>query len=202
MNSSPSLLQALSEAVEYLEEFGLSYAVVGAIAVGARSEPRFTRDVDLAVSVDSDEHSEKFISFLISKDYELRELFQQKSSGEIITCRMAPRNQAGIMIDFLFKTSGIEPEIVREAEIFEVSPGQHLSVAKLGHLVAMKILSRRANRPQDEIDLKHLINIIDSTELELARKSIALITTRKKNENRDLESELAELINKYENKLP
>jgi len=41
------------------------FAVVGGLAVGAHTGPRFTRDVDVAVSVTSDAQAEELISSLI-----------------------------------------------------------------------------------------------------------------------------------------
>ena len=37
-----------------LNEVGVSFALIGGLAVSARAEPRFTRDADLAVALDSD----------------------------------------------------------------------------------------------------------------------------------------------------
>ncbi len=36
----------------------VGFALVGGLAVSARSEPRFTRDIDLAVAVDGDQQAE------------------------------------------------------------------------------------------------------------------------------------------------
>lgn len=41
-----------------LTQIGASFAVVGGIAASARGEPRFKRDVDVAVSVSGDEQAE------------------------------------------------------------------------------------------------------------------------------------------------
>jgi hypothetical protein len=41
-----------------LRHVGARWALVGALAVGIRSEPRFTRDIDIAVAVESDGEAE------------------------------------------------------------------------------------------------------------------------------------------------
>jgi hypothetical protein len=45
------LARVLRDLAEHLEQLDLSFAVVGGIATSARGEPRFTRDVDVAVEL-------------------------------------------------------------------------------------------------------------------------------------------------------
>lgn len=45
-----------------LEDQGTAGALVGGLAVSVRTEPRFTRDVDLAVAVGSDEEAERIVA--------------------------------------------------------------------------------------------------------------------------------------------
>ena len=52
--SETTPLGALQHAVTSLTRTGRAFALVGGIAVTVRSEVRFTRDVDLAISVDDD----------------------------------------------------------------------------------------------------------------------------------------------------
>ena len=47
--------QALAAATKALQSSGLPFAVVGGVAVSARTEPRFTQDVDFTVAVQTDE---------------------------------------------------------------------------------------------------------------------------------------------------
>jgi hypothetical protein len=71
-------------------------------------------------------------------------------------------------VDLLFASSGIETEIVREAEWLEVLPGLTMPVARTGHLVALKLLSvNEIDRPQDVIDLRALMR--GMTDDEVAR---------------------------------
>ena len=46
--------QALVDVTARLTRLGVSHALVGGLAISIRAEVRFTRDVDLAISVDSD----------------------------------------------------------------------------------------------------------------------------------------------------
>jgi hypothetical protein len=56
----------------------------------------------------------------------------------------------GPVIDLLFASSGIESEVVGDAEPLELLPGLRIGVARTGHLTALKVLARDdVNRPQD-----------------------------------------------------
>lgn len=49
-----------------LDRRGLEWALVGGFAVSARAEPRFTRDVDVAVAVEDDHAAEVLVNGLIA----------------------------------------------------------------------------------------------------------------------------------------
>lgn len=52
-----------------------------------------------------------------------------------------------VVIDLLFTSRGIEPEIVSHAVPVEVVPELTMPVAQLGHLLAKKVLSHDLERP-------------------------------------------------------
>ncbi|MDA0281933.1 MAG: hypothetical protein O3B13_06215 [Planctomycetota bacterium] len=54
-----SLPGLLSRAVADLTDCGVGFAVVGGVAVGVHSEPRFTSDVDMAISSRGDADAEQ-----------------------------------------------------------------------------------------------------------------------------------------------
>lgn len=63
-----------------------------------------------------------------------------------------------MVTDLLFAMSGIEAEVVREAERIEVLPGVIIPVASSSHLIALKVLSRDdTDPPQDRMDLIALL---------------------------------------------
>lgn len=51
-----------------------------------------------------------------------------------------------MVVDVLFASSGIEPELVRAAEPIEVLPSLTVPVARTGHLIAVKLLARDDER--------------------------------------------------------
>ena len=98
-------------------------------------------------------------------------------------------------MDLLFASSGIESEIVAEAEPIELLPNLTMKVARPGHLIAMKVLSRDdVRRPQDLVDLRGLLRVAGDDELERARHALSLISARGYHRGRDLTSEMDRLF--------
>jgi hypothetical protein len=96
------------------------------------------------------------------------------------------------VIDLLFASSGIEAEIVAQAEPIELVPGLTIGVAQVGHLIALKVLARNdVSRPLDRADLRALLQVAADTELTRARDALSLITSRGYHRGRDLLSEFA-----------
>lgn len=129
--------------------------------------------------------------------YGIDTMIEQESTGRLATARLlAPGVDPDIVnVDILFATSGIEPEIVAQATEFEPWPGIYGKVARTGHLIALKILSRdMKRRPQDHIDLVNLINVADDEERALAFDAARLIETRGYARGRALVEDLRELV--------
>jgi hypothetical protein len=69
-----------------------------------------------------------------------------------------------------FASSGIEAEVVADAEPIELLSGLTMSVARTGHLIALKVLSRDdISLPQDLVDLRALLRAASLAELGRAR---------------------------------
>jgi hypothetical protein len=191
-----SLEEALRQIHTDLTDAHVSFALVGGLAVSARTEPRFTRDADLAVALANDAEAEALIHRLRVRDYLIEAVVEQEAIGRLATVRLArsPNDQAPV-IDLLFASSGIEPEVVGEAEPIEVLPKLTIGVAQTGHLIALKVLSRDdVSRPQDLMDLRALLRVASSAELARAKRSLALIGARGYHRGRDLMSEMATLF--------
>lgn len=135
-----ALEAALRKAIADLDELGCSWALVGGIAVGARAEPRTTRDVDVAIAVADDGEAEQIVHALQARGYRLAMAIEQTAVGRLATARMSTRS--GLFLDLLFASSGIEQETVAHAEVLTVLPRLRARVATVGHLIAMKLLAR------------------------------------------------------------
>jgi len=165
------------------------FALVGGLAVSARTEPRFTRDADVAVLVDSDEQAEELVYSLKAAGYSIDTLVEQEAVARLATVRLSPAGAdlRGIVVDLLFASSGIEREVVQNAERLRVLEGIEVPVARVGHLIALKVLSRDdVKRPQDLVDLRALLKVASESDLNEARKACALIAERGYARGRDL----------------
>jgi hypothetical protein len=191
-------LEALLRAApQDLTDLRLQWALVGGLAVSARTEPRFTRDIDLVIAVSGDREAEQAIHSLQRRGYQVQALVEQEAAGRLATARLAPRggDAAGVVLDILFASSGIESEIVAAADPLEVLPGLRVPVATVGHLLALKLLSRDdRTRPQDRMDLAQLVGVAGRADLDVARQAIALIQGRGFQRGRDLTGDLERLI--------
>ena len=58
----------------------------------------------------------------------------------LATAGLRSRVPGGIIVDLLFASSGIEPEITAAAEVLTVARGLRMPVARTGHLIALKLL--------------------------------------------------------------
>jgi hypothetical protein len=146
-----ALEAALRQICADLTDAHASFAVVGGLAVSARTEPRFTRDADIAVAVVSDAEAEALVRALQGSGYTIEALVEQDAVGRLATVRLTrSRDATSPVVDLLFASSGIEGEVVAEAETIELLPRLHVRVATTAHLIALKVLARDdVTRPQD-----------------------------------------------------
>jgi hypothetical protein len=189
--------QALAEALSELSRLGKSAALVGGLAVSVRTEPRFTRDVDFAVVVRDDAEAEELVRALSHKGYQPAALVEQDAVGRLATARLVAPLHGGmpLMIDLLFASSGIEREVVSEAESLEVFAGSHVLVATVHHLLALKILSRDdAHRPQDLADIRALVAIASDEQIAATQIALRAIEQRGFSRGKDLDAELRGVV--------
>lgn len=187
------LTSALKKALQDLASVGAECALVGGLAVGVRSEPRFTRDVDLAVSVFSDEQAEQIVRALFAKGYSLEFLLEHKRVKRIGTARLITPYHDEVFLDLLFAACGVETEIVEGAELVTVVRGVRAKVARRGHLIAMKLLSVKSDRPQDKIDLHELSKVATRRDWDDASQALVLIKKRGFARGRNLSAKLSAL---------
>jgi len=188
---------ALRRAARDLDALGCRWALVGGLAVSARVEPRFTRDIDLVVDTPSDPDAERLVLELQRLGYRVQAVVEQEATGRLATARLIPidQDEAGVVLDVLFASSGIEPEIAATAEPLELLPDLRVPVATIGHLIALKILARDdRSRPQDRVDLAALVRVAGPQDLQHARAATALIRRRGYHRGRDLAVELERLL--------
>lgn len=190
------LYEALIVLETDLRAIGVGWALIGGLAVSARAEPRTTRDVDVVLAVESDREAEGVTRALTGRGYQLRKIMDHRTVDRLSGVRLGMRGEKheGIVADLLFGATGIEPELVAEAERLEVMPFTYLPVARTGHLLALKVLSARPERPQDYTDAQELLKVADERELLRARQAVDLISRRGFDRGKDLIGDLETLI--------
>lgn len=188
---STQLFETLESVAGTLDELETPWALIGGLAISSWLEPRFTRDIDIAISVDSDEEAEDFLHSWRSRGFRIDTVIEQDATDRLATVRShrAGDSPDQVVIDLMFASSGIEPEISRQARSTEIVDGVVIPVARPAHLFALKLLSVDPDeRPQDDIDLRQLTELIVDDERDTARRAINLIDERGYNRGKDLEA--------------
>jgi predicted nucleotidyltransferase len=192
--------EALLCALKALGRLDRAFAIVGGLAVSARCEPRLTRDVDIAMAASDDRDAEEIVFRLQGLGYRVVTTLEQDVTHRLATVRLQSSEveDTGALLDLLFASSGIEPEVAAQAELLELLPGINAPVARLGHLIALKILARNDQlRPQDAMDLRSLFRESNEADLALARESLALIHARGFERGRDLQAAMQQALREF-----
>lgn len=188
------LHELLGKVASDLDESAASWALVGGLAVGTLTEPRFTRDLDVAVAVADDSEAESVTREMLARGYKIVALVEQTAVKRLATVRLAiPGDER--LVDLLFASSGIEPEIVEDAQRLCLTGSLEVPVARAGHLFAMKVLARDdQRRPQDRVDLAALLPLMKSDEHQRARRALDRIRAAGFHRGRDLQAELTAVL--------
>jgi len=184
------VIDAATRAASDLEACGGRFALVGGLAISARVEPRFTRDVDIALSIDDDREAERLVNGMSNRGYRVETVIEQRRTERLATVRLVHPSMPGVFTDLLFGSSGIEPEVVTAAEALPYRPGTALPVATIAHLIALKVLSESEERPQDRIDLRALAGAATADDWRAAEAAVRLIRARGFHRGRALVSRL------------
>lgn len=186
-------VRALVNAAEALRQHSVPFALIGGLAVSTRAEPRFTKDVDLAIVVSDDRHFERLVYQLRGAGFMIREQLNQVGDGRLATVRLASPHG---WVDLLAANSGIEREIVDRAELIDVPGAGLIPVARVEELVALKLLSVKPQRPLDQVDLESLIAINPNLDFERVLDLLRAITDRGYARDQDLFAKLDALLRK------
>jgi hypothetical protein len=195
-----SVRKALLVALRDLKELNAKFALVGGLAVSARTEARMTRDVDFAVKVGNDSEAEEVVFQMQASGYTVIATVENTATNRLATARLRPKTarDEGALVDLLFASSGIEPEVVDDAEQATFLRGIGGPLATKAHLIAMKILSRNdRQRPNDAADLRALLLTASESDVAQARVALALIMNRGFARDRDLLALLDQTIHEF-----
>lgn len=187
--------QALTDAINVLQTAGRSFAVVGGLAASVRGEVRFTRDVDLAVSVESDEDAENVVHEFVRAGWVVLATVEQDAQKRMATARL--RGSSNVVCDLIFATTGIEPEIVAAAEPVAILRDLVVPTATAESLLAMKVLSATEKRVRDIADIQALL--ANSTRIDAFRveRLLELIEARGYARGQDLREKWRQFRNQF-----
>ena len=107
---STGMLSALRGVAVALNDRQIPWALVGGLAVSIRVEPRFTRDIDIAVAVADDAAAEALVADFTAAGYALLLSLEPRALGRLATVRLLPPREPveGVVVDLLFASSGLE----------------------------------------------------------------------------------------------
>lgn len=165
----------------------IGFALVGGLAVSLRTIERFTKDIDLAIAVDSDTKAEQYVRELLQQYFRLESILEHSKHSRIATVRLVKDD---VLLDLLFASSGIENEVIASSTTAEIFEGLHLPVASLPGLLALKVLSvDPAKRPQDAVDIRNLLQESSMNDIRETVRLLNLISERGYNREKDLLAE-------------
>lgn len=172
--------------------------MVGGIAVSLRTQERFTKDIDFAISVESSSAAELLVNSFKNAGFLIAYYLEKEEDGSLMTVRLTTGGEIGLFIDLLFATSGIEREVIADATDSEPFPGIVVKLAATSSLIAMKVLSADWKvRPQDVLDIQQLLEVAETTDIARSRQLLDLITQRGYNRNKDLQKDLDNYIEQF-----
>lgn len=144
------LTDPLFHFLDLLETHGVPYALIGGIAVSVLGRERFTKDVDLTISIDERQAQTLEKIFKSDPAYKVH-LISFISSQKIPD--MFRIFWKEIPVDLLVSNTDFQKEIVRRA-LPETVLGRSIKIATPEDLIVLKLL---ADRPQDQSDIGVLL---------------------------------------------
>ncbi len=190
------LSEALIRVETDLRIFGVRWALVGGLAVAVRAQPRQTWDVDVVLAFSEEAEVDQVVRNLRGRgyrDHPTEPMLQDRRTRRVVGVRLLvpSESQSELIVDLLFASSGVEPEIIAAAELLEVFPGVAVPVIRSGHLLALKVL---AGRPKDLMDAGMLLERMSPADLQQTRETLELIDRRGFHQGKDLQLELIKIL--------
>ena len=116
---SEPLHKTLTDIVDFLNDQGVPFAVIGGIATSVRGEPRFTAAVDIVIGTDVDRCLELLGAV---EDSAFRPLFRE-ASKVVQTAFLLPlrHRQTRIKVDLAVGLTGFERQTIHRATTVELA---------------------------------------------------------------------------------
>lgn len=144
------IFEAAWEVHTYLRRRKIPYVFIGGLAVQKWGQPRFTKDVDLTVSVPV-ETTEEFIES-IAKHFKGRVSNLLEFARQTRVVPLYASN--GRDVDVSLALPGYEDLLMQRAKPFKLAPRRTVRVCSAEDLIIHKAV---AGRPQDLMDLENVV---------------------------------------------
>ena len=144
--------EAAWEIHQFLTKRGLAYAIIGGMAVQKWSDPRFTRDVDLAVAAPLTTGSAPLVR-LITGHFPSRSADPVDFAGKTRMVLITASN--GVEVDISLALPGYEDQLFARAVDYEIEPGKAIRLCSAEDLIIHKCV---AGRPQDISDIQGVVD--------------------------------------------
>jgi predicted nucleotidyltransferase len=160
-------VRSIETVVKALNDAGVSYIIVGGLAVNAHGFSRMTRDLDLVLEL-KEENVILGLNALFQAGYKMAIPVRAEEFADSDT-RNRWRNEKNMIVlklwsdehlrtpidIFVYEPFAFSEEVSRVCHM-EIGPGIIAPIVSLQTLLAMK---REAGRPQDKIDIEELTRI-------------------------------------------
>ena len=141
----------LIKSASILETAGIPYIVIGGQAVLLYGEPRFTRDIDIALGIDIDQRKRVMTAFektgFVPRPKDLDKFVQETSVMPL------EHSESGIRLDLIFSFSPYERNAIDRANFVELDDVK-IAFASVEDVIIMKLF---AGRPRDMEDIKIIV---------------------------------------------
>ena len=145
-------LQAcLIDIIRLLESRGLTFAVIGGLAVSLRAEPRFTADIDIVVAADLLDPPD-LLSYTPGSTFQPLLEDEAETFQEFQHIVPLIHTPTGTKVDLAIGLSGFEQQAVERAEVIPLF-GQPVRVVAAEDLLLFKVMAGRARDDQDATNL-------------------------------------------------
>jgi hypothetical protein len=148
--TTPPLLEAARELLDYLESLGRPACLIGGMVVARWGEPRATRDVDATVLADFGEEAGLLAALLRKFPSRDPEPLPRAEIGRLAL--LTATN--GVQIDLSFAAFPFEREVLDRASTWRIPPDTDLRTCSPEDLVIYKLV---AGRPNDLVDVSGIV---------------------------------------------
>lgn len=129
------------------------FALIGALAVSARSRPRATQDIDFLVSAEDEFFSKHFPATIKSMGYSYK-IFTGGMNDPINGLIRIYNHSGEELVDIIPVYWKWQDEMVKDAPQVKISKDLSIPIALAEDLVVLKL---KAHGPQDLLDVKELL---------------------------------------------